>query len=122
VGATTAQKAGWFEDWNDPFDLWPDSAGPAPESPWESLTGENFGETLGDAGDSGIWSIGTLLTGFAKAVTNPDNWRNWAYVGIGGALVIAGLVIVTKPYAQQAANVLPTGRLMNAAKKATGKG
>lgn len=122
----TATQAGWIGDWWDGVvDGW--------------KKGWNEGSDLGDglnhlfgtpspqdlangnltSGSSGLWSIGTLLTGFAKAITNPDNWRNWAYVGLGGALVIAGLVIVTKPYAMQAASVLPTGQLAKAVK---GKG
>ncbi|SEF12881.1 Transglycosylase SLT domain-containing protein [Streptomyces sp. 3213] len=129
VGASKGMvvQANWFSDW------WDDVKGG-----WEK--GYKQGSDLGDGinglvgtpspedlangnltspGDSGIWSIGTLLTGFAKAITNPDNWRDWAYVGLGGALVIAGLVIVTKPYAQQVANMTPTGALVG---KLKGKG
>lgn len=119
----TATQAGWWDDrWNDLKKGWD-------QGPW----GDNpnppdwLPDGLSDlpafsGSDSGLWSIGTLLTGFAKAITNPDNWRNWAYVGIGGALVIAGLVVVTKPYAQQVANAAPTGRLVSAAKSIGKKG
>lgn len=114
----TATQAGWWDDFKkgfgEGFDI-----GPGPEDLWQEEGMSNDGV---DMGDSGLWSIGTLLSGLATALTNPNNWRNWAYVGIGGALVIAGLVVVTKPYAQQVANAAPTGRLVKAAKSVGKKG
>lgn len=112
-------------DWNDPFGLWPKGEGNAPGSlGGDSLNDwtDSGGSKSESLGGSGLWSMGTLLTGLSKAITNPDNWRNWAYVALGGALVISGLVIVTKPYAQQVANASPTGRAVKVAKYATGKG
>lgn len=103
--------------WNlDPFGLVPGNPNKdyAPDKPFG---GDPPFADLAPSGDSGLWSMGTLLTGFAKAITNPDNWRNWAYVGLGGALLIGGLVIVTKPYAQQVANMTPTGALAGALKR-----
>lgn len=127
----TATQAGWWDDFkkgfSDGFDV-----GPGPEDLWDGGTENDpsLGEGLGNAWDrdmqrlqsSGVWSVGTLLTGLATALTNPDNWRNWAFVGIGGALVIAGLVVVTKPYAAPLANALPTGRVVSAVKGMGKKG
>lgn len=88
-----------------------------PGDPSDKLL-EGGKEAFGDLGGSGLWSLGTLFTGFAEAITDPDNWRSWAYVGIGSALLIAGLVVVVKPYAQNAATeattVIPQGKLAKA--------
>lgn len=126
----TATQANWFGDWWDNVKKGWESGSDAGSSLGDSLN-DLFGTpspedlangNLTNPGGSGLWSIGTLLTGLATALTNPDNWRNWAYVGIGGALVISGLVIVTKPYAQQVANAAPTARLVKVAKGVAKKG
>ncbi len=103
----TATQANWWDDLKEGWDKGPWGDNPDPPD-WypDALT----------PSDSGIWSIGTLLTGLGKALTDPDNWRNWTYVGIGGALVIAGLVVVAKPYAQTVANAAPTTRVVGAVK------
>jgi hypothetical protein len=78
-----------FDDWNDPFDLWPDDAGPAPESPWESLTGESPPESLAQAG--AITDIAKLGVKAAEWMANPRNWLSVLYVATGGVVVIAAL-------------------------------
>jgi len=75
-----------FDDWNDPFNLWDeDKMGPAPKSPWESLTGETPPESLDQAG--GIVDIAKLGVKFAEWAANPRSWL-YALYGVGGAVII----------------------------------
>lgn len=94
VGTT---QADWkpFEDWNDPLDLWDeDTMGPAPESPWESLTGETPPESLENAVDAAaaLGDIAKLGVKAGEWLSNPRNWLNLTYVVLGGAAVIVAIV------------------------------
>lgn len=84
-----ASQADWepFEDWNDPFDLWDEEKwGPAPESPWESLTGETPPESL-----EGITDVAKLGVKAAEWMSNPRNWLYVGYVVLGGVVVVTAL-------------------------------
>ena len=91
----SVSPADWdpFEDWNDPFDLWPDDAGPAPKTPWESLTGETPPESYETATDalSGLTDIAKLGVKAGEWLSSPRNWVNVLYVVSGGVLILASL-------------------------------
>lgn len=80
-------QAGLWDDWNDPWNLWPDDSGtPPPESPWESLTGSDPSETF-----AGITDVAQLGVKIAEWTSNPRNWLNVLYVAGGGLLVLVTL-------------------------------
>jgi hypothetical protein len=78
-----------FDDWNDPFDLWPDDAGPAPGTPWEGLTGQTPPESLAQAG--AITDIAKLGVKAAEWMSNPRNWLAVVYIGLGGVVIVTAL-------------------------------
>lgn len=112
----TATQAGWWDDFKEGLgEGW--DFGPGIEDFWDGGTENDPSLTEGlTPSDSGIWAIGTLMTSLGKELTDPDNWRNWLYIGIGGALVIGGLIVVTKPAVSGVANAAPTKRVVGALK------
>lgn len=120
---TAATQADWkpFEDWNDPFDLWnEDEWGPAPKSPWESLTGQTPPESLDSATDTvkQVERLGDILAKAGDWLSNPQSWIRIAYVIGGAALAIGGLVLIGRPLIEAAAASTPAGTIGKFAKGA----
>lgn len=108
-------------DFNDPFGLWPDDWGDAPDSiggdtlnDWfdteDGSTDRSIAPGIGDVA-TGIGTIAEAVTKSAVWLGNPRNWVRVGYVAGGALLVGMGLSIVAKPLMAGT----PAGRIAKAA-------
>lgn len=101
--------AGWdpFEDWRDPLDILPDEGdSPIPGKEWLDVAGEGAKITAGQ-----ITRLADMAAQLGDWLSNPQFWVRVLYVVGGAAVVIGGLVIVSKPLVQGAAEMTPAGAI-----------
>lgn len=130
-GGTSGSTVTPIFDWNDPFNLWPEDWGDAPDS----LGGDTLNDLFDDGDGStkksvapGIEGVATGIGTIAEAVQktavwlgNAQNWVRIGYAAGGTLLVVMGLSIVAKPLASAAPVAKAAKVAAGAAKKVKAK-